>query len=399
MFALLYFVQGAALAYFTNFQKPYLDSFGIDADVIGLLTSILLLPFILKIFIGMVSDRVSLFGAGHRKPYMLLGLALATLAFGATAFVLPSRSFTLFAALILLGSFSVTLFDSTTDGLAIDITPHDQHGIVQGAMVGGRAVGLILLSLVFGWLAGQGGGYSAVFLIIAASMLIPLLMVLLIREPAERSASQTFDWRAFGALARPRFLLFAAYAILYSIASFGVNGLITYHMSKTFAAPDTLIGVYGAIRGVGAAVGALGAGMFIDRIGRRVSAYGALAAISIFAALIGLAPSLNLVIGLGVVWGLAWGFQETVFVALAMDLSDARIAASMFAIMMALSNLGTAVGEGVATSLTDNIGFAGVFLALAAFNLITFPALWGLFRAAPDITARSAGAGEANSGA
>jgi hypothetical protein len=26
MFGLLYFVQGAALAYFRNFQKPYLDS-------------------------------------------------------------------------------------------------------------------------------------------------------------------------------------------------------------------------------------------------------------------------------------------------------------------------------------------------------------------------------------
>jgi PAT family beta-lactamase induction signal transducer AmpG len=82
LFALMYFVQGAALAYFRGFQKPYLGSLNIDADVIGLLTSILLLPFILKIFIGMVSDRVNLFGVGHRKPYMMLGLLLAVLAFG-----------------------------------------------------------------------------------------------------------------------------------------------------------------------------------------------------------------------------------------------------------------------------------------------------------------------------
>ena len=61
MFGLTYFVQGSALAYFRNFQKPYLDSLGVDADVIGLLTSILLLLFILKIFIGMLSDRVNLF--------------------------------------------------------------------------------------------------------------------------------------------------------------------------------------------------------------------------------------------------------------------------------------------------------------------------------------------------
>ena len=37
----------------------------------------------------------------------------------------------------------------------------------------------------------------------------------------------------------------------------------------------------------------------------------------------------------------------------------------MFAIMMAISNIGTAIGEGVATSLTDDIGFATVFIGLA----------------------------------
>ena len=79
MFGMLYVVQGAGLAYFRNFQKPYLDGLHIDPDVIGLLSSILLLPFILKIFIGMLSDRVNLAGLGHRRPYMALGLILAAL--------------------------------------------------------------------------------------------------------------------------------------------------------------------------------------------------------------------------------------------------------------------------------------------------------------------------------
>lgn len=82
MFGLLYFVQGSALAYFRNFQKPYLHSLNVAPDVIGLLASILLLPFILKIFIGMLSDKVSLFRLGHRQPYIILGLLLAALAGG-----------------------------------------------------------------------------------------------------------------------------------------------------------------------------------------------------------------------------------------------------------------------------------------------------------------------------
>jgi PAT family beta-lactamase induction signal transducer AmpG len=387
MFGLLYFVQGAALAYFRNFQKPYLDDLGIDADAIGLLTSILLLPFILKIFIGMLSDRVNLLGLGHRKPYIVLGLVLAALTFGAAGFVLPDENLTLFAILIVAGSFSVTLFDSTTDGLAIDTTPQDEQGTVQGTMVGGRAAGFIVLSLVFGALV-DGSGYRIVFMIVAVSMLIPLLWVWRVREPEQRAQGQSFQWGAFRALARPHFLTFALYAVVYSIASFGVDGLVTFFMNDELNASETVIGQYGALRGLGAVIGAVGSGLLIDRLGRRRSAYGAVLVISVMALLIGAASDVEGLRIMGVPWGIAWGIQETVFVALAMGLSDTRIAASMFALMMAFSNVGTAIGEGLATGLTDNIGFSSVFGLLAGVNVLVLPILWGLFKVAPETAAR-----------
>lgn len=388
MFGLLYFVQGSALAYFRNYQKPYLDSLGIDADTIGLLSSLLLLPFVLKIFIGMLSDRVNLFGGGHRKPYILLGLLLAVVAFGGAAFVLPDQSLLLFSVLVVTASFSVALFDSTTDGFAIDVTPDDEQGVVQGTMVGGRAAGFIVLSLVFGALV-QSQGYRVVFLIIAVSMLIPILLVLRVKEPPQRAEHQTFDWSAFAAMGKPRFLLFAAYAVWYSIVSFGVDGLVTYFMSEHFNAPETLIGTYGALRGVGAAVGALVGGLLLDRLGRRPGAYGAALLLSVGAIAFGAATGIPMLLVLGVLWGVVWGFQETVFVALAMRLADTRIAASMFAVMMAVANIGTAIGEGLATGLTDNIGFAGVFWLLAGINVLTFPLLWGLFRVAPETAGKA----------
>jgi hypothetical protein len=55
----------------------------------------------------------------------------------------------------------------------------------------------------------------------------------------------------------------------------------------------------------------------------------------------------------------------------------------MFALMMALSNLGTAIGEGAATGLSDNLGFSMIFWLLAGINLITLPILWGLFKMTP----------------
>ena len=388
MFVSLYVVQGVGLAYFRNFQKPYLNDLGVNPDVIGLLTLILQVPFVLKIFIGMVSDRVNLFGMGHRKPYILLGLLLAAVAFGAATLAAPDVNLLAFSVLVTLGSFAVTLFDSTTDGLAIDITPHAEQGRVQGVMVGGRAAAFVLLSLLFGVLV-QRYDYGIVFPIIGVAMLLPLLWVLRLQEPARCSAETTFQWSAFRALTRPRFLLFALYAVVYSLGSFGVDGLVTYFMSEQFTATETMIGQYGALRGIGAVIGAVVGGLLIDRLGRRESAYGAVVLISVVAVLIGAATGSAVVIWLGLAWGVIWAFQETVFFALAMDIADARIAASMFALMMAISNLGAALADGAATALSDNLGFVTVFFTLAAVNLVTLPVLWRLFHVAPEIAQRS----------
>jgi len=72
-----------------------------------------------------------------------------------------------------------------------------------------------------------------------------------------------------------------------------------------------------------------------------------------------------------------------------MDIADARIAASVFAIMMGISNLGSAVADGLATALSDDLGFTTVFWLLALINLITLPVLWRLFKKAPEIAQRA----------
>jgi len=384
MFASVYVVQGVGLAYFRNFQKPYLDELGIHPDSIGLLTLILQLPFVLKVFIGMVSDKISLFGRGHRKPYIIIGLLLAALTFTAAGLVQPNTHLLTFSFFVVLGSFSVTLFDSTTDGLAIDITPQNEAGKIQGVMVGGRAAAFILLSLAFGQLV-KRVGYPIVFPVIGITMLIPLIFVGQLREPPRSGGTDRFQWGAFRALGRPQFVQFALYAVIYSIGSFGIDGLITYALSESFGVGESVIGNYGALRGVGAVAGALLGSIILDRLGKRPGAIGASLLISIVGLGFSLATKAPIIVGIGLVWGVIWAFQETVFFALAMNLADTRIAASMFAIMMGISNLGAAVGDGAATALSDNLGFPGVFALLAGINLITIPILVRLFRTYPGL--------------
>jgi MFS family permease len=95
---------------------------------------------------------------------------------------------------------------------------------------------------------------------------------------------------------------------------------------------------------------------------------------------------------LGIAWGIVVGLQWTSYATLAMGITDLRIAGSMFAIFQMMANIGLASGEGIATSLSDNIGFPSVFRLLAAFNILLIPLLFIVLRrftAEPDAEAET----------
>jgi PAT family beta-lactamase induction signal transducer AmpG len=172
MFAALYFVQGVIQAYQLNFFKPHMDSEGIDADRLAIVASLALLPFVVKWIYGIISDRYALFGRGHRVPYMMIGLVSTALAFLVAFFIDPSASFGMLAAVVLAATFFMALFDTTADALAVDVVPPADHSNVQATMTGGRAAGLVVVSIIFGAIA-DTIGYQFIFLVIAALLLIP----------------------------------------------------------------------------------------------------------------------------------------------------------------------------------------------------------------------------------
>lgn len=382
MFGMLYFVQGIIVAFTGNFAKPYLNDFNVDADLIGLLFTLLLVPFIFKIFYGMLSDRVNLFGRGHRLPYIVVALLISMVGIFAAGFVDPGSNYTLFLLLILSASFAVALFDTTADALAVDITPLEEQSRVQSVMTSGRASGVIVMSLLIGWIA-TALGYFWVFVIIAVLMALPLLWVLQVKEPPRSDDHPTFEWRAFRALGHPSYLIFALYGIIAWIAYQGIEGVVTFYMSDQLGAIETQIGTYGSLKGIGMVLGALATSLLIARLGRRTTAFVVAALVSIGGAAFSFAGSVTAVLTLALFWGMVLGLHWTLYMVLAMSRTDARIAGSMFAISMAVSNIGQALGDGIATGLTDNIGFINVFRAVALLNLIVLPLLVLVFRMAP----------------
>ena len=81
-------------------------------------------------------------------------------------------------------------------------------------------------------------------------------------------------------------------------------------------------------------------------------------------------------------FGLAYGTYQTLYYALAMNVTDPRIAASMFSILMAVTNVAQGVGMAVCGGLADSVGFRWTFAITAAINLLALPFLPAIFKRA-----------------
>ncbi|MBN1179201.1 MAG: MFS transporter [Anaerolineae bacterium] len=378
MFGLLYFSQGTVLSYFTALNGLYFLSRGLTMTDVGVFGFIALIPFVIKIFLGMLSDRVNLLGLGHRKPYILLGLGVQVACLIAAPFIDPAAHYWGFVALAFVLQMGMALYDTCTDGLALDTTPTEEKGTIQGFMVGGRAMGVVVTASAVGLLA-EHVSWLAVFWLLAFFTLLPIPLVLGVREAA-RPAERTFDWHAFGAFKHKTVVALAALGFLFFLVIAGANQLVNPFLEETFQIGLSQAGFFTTLWGVGVVLGGFVGGRLIDRIGDRNTVRISMGIA--FAGVLALALILSPTIAwpLVALFGLAYGTYQTVYFALAMAYTDPRIAASMFSILMAVTNVAQGVGMGVSGLLADAVGFRWTFVALAAVNVLALPILPVLFR-------------------
>jgi MFS transporter, PAT family, beta-lactamase induction signal transducer AmpG len=378
MFGLLYFTQGTVLSYFTALNALYLLERGLTMTDIGVFAAIALIPFVIKVFFGMLSDRVNLLGLGHRKPYILLGLMLQTICLVIVPFIDPARFYWGFVAVAFILQTGMALYDTCTDGLALDTTPQSEQGVIQGFMVGGRALAVVVTASAVGLLA-QYVSWSAVFWLLAGLTLLPVPLVLGIKE-AQRPVDREFDWSAFSAFKQLPIVALAGVGFIFFLIIAGANQNVNPFLESAFAIDLSRAGFYTTIWGVGVVLGGVTGGTLISKIGRPASTRVAL--LISLVAIMALAFINKPGTAFPLVWlfGLAYGTYQTVYFALAMSYTDPRIAASMFSILMAVTNIGQGVGMALAGGLADVIDFRMTFVVLAGLNLLALPLLPVIFK-------------------
>jgi PAT family beta-lactamase induction signal transducer AmpG len=379
LFSGLYLAQGAVMSYFLTFNIVYLGQAGYGPDDIGIFQAILVVPFILKILLGMLSDGVNLFGLGHRKPYILIGL----LTQGLVVFLAPqipvAEGLELFALTLLLAATGMALYDTCTDGLALDTTPETERGLVQGLMNGARAAGILVMLLAGGWLV-DNLGWRWYFYSIVILTLLPLPLVLMIREDPTQTRRQKFQWSAFKALGQGAVILLALMGFVQTLALDGVLTFLSDHLRAVLQVSVGNIGLLVALSMVGRILGAISNTWITDRVGHKPSLL--VAIVLSFAAMFGLflGGGITGIAIFGLVFGLAYGYFMAVYAAVAMDFSNPHILASMFAIFMMFVNIGTAGGQVMGGMLTERFGFNQMALILGIISLLNIPLVFGIFR-------------------
>jgi PAT family beta-lactamase induction signal transducer AmpG len=159
----------------------------------------------------------------------------------------------------------------------------------------------------------------------------------------------------------------------------GANQLVNPFLNQSFGISLSTAGFVSTVLGWGFVIGGLTGGSITGRIGQRKSVLSALLIALISIGLLSLIVNQWMVWILVLVFGFAFGYYETVYFAISMGVTDGRIAATMFSILMAVANIGTGIGLGLTGVMADNLGFRWSFVVIALLNVLALPLMSVIF--------------------
>lgn len=392
---LLYIAQGLPLG-LINFALPaWLAQNSASAAAIGGVLAMANLPWTFKLAYGVVMDRYAFLAMGRRRPWIMFGQLgmIGTLA--AMAFVDPGV-----AEVALVASFAFALGmgsavqDVAVDGLAADILPENEIERVNGVMFGGQMTGIAIGTGLGGTLIAYQG-VPAAALALAVILVAILGLVIVVRE---RAGERLLPWTEGGAAQRNLDIhLGALWPIIRDVfAAMSRRQLLILIPAFVAAsmAPGILLGlkpvfatemlgwekdVYSSWSSQAQLFAGLPAALLF---GFAAAQWGARRAYVVCALLTG-AFALAM-LGLQAHWTNPLIFIGAIFLtevlralrlvsagALSMRLCTPTIAATQFAVFMALLNLGAVLG-GLTLGWLDNLG--GIPAMFAAMAVCSFAA-------------------------
>ncbi len=391
-----YFFQGVNTSVFSVIIPIYLIKLTgkLSAADLAFLASIILIPWGLKVFYGMISDKYPIKKLGRRKPYILGSMALAGLLWlilSIPNIATPNNAIFLFTFAGVLINFGVAIADTALDGLIIDICPKKKLGRTQGFCWGMNSVGMIIGGpfLAFLLVSVELINIQIIFIIVGISMILISSLILIIKEKEElyeikfkKHLREMFnnkrDWLGY-IYSMLRSLLDGVIVLLISIIILIKTGIIKANgATLSLESQDMSIYLYQAnislIVSIGIIIGAIAGGRIADLKTRKFSVI--LSVIITFISLILLVMDFtifSLLLFVASLSGLALGWRRAIAAAILGELAKnhPEMDSTNFSISMAFANIGASVGllfTGIVINITQD--FSATFLYLALFSLL-----------------------------
>jgi predicted MFS family arabinose efflux permease len=347
LFGLFYFIQGISEPTEGLISQPVLSllrSWGQNAEQIGTFSFLLALPWAIKPVYGLISDFIPLAGY-HRKSYLIVTSAVTAASLG-TLYVLdlPAGAVYPLFVLLLLSTAGVAFSDVVVDALMIEKgQPHGLTGRLQSIQWGAMYAADVVAGSLGGYLS-QHSQHNLGFLIcggFAVGTLVLSATVVSERRQTDARANfhATLDLLRRAAVSRA-ILAGGAFLLFLNFNPFNKAVLYLY-MTEDLAFSEQFYGNTNSLWAISATVASLLYGLYCRRISMRILVHASiLLAIVSTVAYWSMHDEASARV-VSVAAGFAYATAAMVQLDLAAQICPPQTAGTLFALLMALSNLGT----------------------------------------------------------
>lgn len=202
-FFLMYVSQGVPFGLVMTAIPAWLAANGASAGEVGFFLGTAMLPWSLKLVHGLVMDRFCYSPMGRRRAWIVGSQMAMFAALVVTAIIAPGPDeITLLAGLAFAFNLCGAVNDVAIDGMAVDVLPEEEREQTNGFMAGGQIVGISGMAIIAG-AALVAGGMALAAAIAAAVIAVLTIIVTLLRErPGERLLPWTSGAASAECLAR-----------------------------------------------------------------------------------------------------------------------------------------------------------------------------------------------------
>ena len=359
LFSSLYFSEGLQWSIAIVIIPLYLTQQGISPGITTITAGIVSSPMILKFVFGGIADHYGRFG---RKYFVLLGGFSASACLFIVGFIDPDTALIPFAVILFIAHCGIGFVDVSADAWAIETTTVKERGKINGVMFSGLFIGTGVGSFLFTQI-GSNYGYNTVFF--AAGLLISLILLypLIFKEIIKFKKSPKVAHLVISDFKRKIVQLVALFGPISSISGGLMVIAIPLYTKNILELSDIQIGLISLIFMIANIFGALIGGTLADRWGRKHVLYITLIGSMIFTALLAFSNTWQILAVTYTITGFLFGGLFSASCALMMDITNPRIAATQFAVLTALFNIGEiAIGNTLAGTIIETVGYTRLFL-------------------------------------